>query len=247
VRCDLQTAPGDEVAIRREKIVAIAPRRTALTRTDPGNVYRRLIIAANIDVLIIVATLVDPPFRPGLVDRYLIAAAREGIQPLLCLNKSDLGGDASAAEIFAIAKLRCSASTGQGIEDLRDLIAGNTVALVGHSGVGKSSLLNALTGEPRAETGEVAQHTGKGRHTTTTSRLYVLLNGGRIIDTPGIREFGLGEVTRAELDAAFPEFDASRCRFSDCSHRSEPGCALQGTAGPRFEAWLRLTDSQDPG
>jgi ribosome biogenesis GTPase len=247
VRCDLQVAPGDEIAVRHEKVVAVAPRRAVLTRTDPGNPHRRLIIAANIDLLLIVATLVDPPFRPGLVDRYLIAAAREGIQPLLCFNKSDLGGDATLAEIFPIPKLRCSAVTGQGIEDLRDLIAGNTAVLAGHSGVGKSSLLNALTGELRAETGEVALHTGKGRHTTTASRLYVLPNGGRIIDTPGIREFGLGEITRAELDAAFPEFDASGCRFSDCSHRAEPGCAMPGAFGPRHDAWLRFRDSRGPG
>jgi ribosome biogenesis GTPase len=201
-----------------------------------------LTIAANIDLLVIVATLVDPPFRPGLVDRYLIAAAREGIQPLLCLNKWDLGGDLSAAETFAIPKLRCSAITGEGVDDLRDLIAGNTAVLAGHSGVGKSSLLNALTGEECAQTGEVAV-TGKGRHTTTASKLHLLPNGGRIIDTPGVREFGLGEIAPEDLAAAFPEFDPSGCRFADCTHGNEPGCAMPHRSGARYDSWLRLRKS----
>jgi ribosome biogenesis GTPase / thiamine phosphate phosphatase len=240
VRCDLQVAPGDEVSVRHEKVAGIGTRRTVLSRTDPGNPHRRLVIAANIELLVIVATLVEPAFRPGLVDRYLIAAGREGIRPLLCLNKSDLGGDYAAADVFAIPKLRCSAATGEGLADLRELIGGNTAVLVGHSGVGKSSLLNALMGVVHAATGEVAAATGKGRHTTTGSRVYVLPNGGRIIDTPGIREFGLGDIDVQELAAAFPEFDASRCRFSDCLHGGEPGCAVMGAAGARYEAWLRM-------
>ena len=242
VRCDVQVAPGDEVSIRHDKVASVAPRRTALTRTDPGNPHRKLIVAANIDLLIIVAPLIDPPFRPGLVDRYLIAANREGIQTILCLNKSDLGGDATVADVFAIPKLRCSAATGSGIEDLCNLIAGNTAVLAGHSGVGKSSLLNALTGAELAPTSAVARVTGKGRHTTTGARLYALPNGGRIIDTPGIREFGLGEVSRAELDAAFPEFNTSACRFADCTHRGEPGCAIPSASGSRYAAWLRLQE-----
>ena len=242
VRCDMQVAPGDEVSIRHEKVASIAPRRTSLARTDPGNPHRKLIVAANIDLLIIVATLVDPPFRPGLVDRYILAANREGIQPVLCLNKSDLGGDICAADMFTIPKLRCSAATGDGIDDLRLLIAGNTTVLAGHSGPGKSSLLNALTGEALASTGEVARATGKGRHTTTSGRLYLLANGGRIIDTAGIREFGLDKVTRAELDEVFPEFSAAKCRFSDCRHRGDTGCSIADASGARYERWLRLQE-----
>lgn len=239
IRCDLPAAPGDEVCIRHERVTGVALRRTVLTRPDPGNPHHLLTIAANVDMLVIVAPLVDPPFRAGLVDRYLIASMREGIQPLLCLNKSDLGGHTSIAETFEIPKLRCSAHTGEGIEDLRGLLARNTAVFVGHSGVGKTSLLNALT-NLRVETGAVSDVTGKGRHTTTASRLYVLDNGGRIIDTPGIREFGLGEVTRAELDSAFPEFAATHCRFSDCKHRGEPGCGVADARGARYERWLRL-------
>lgn len=152
----------------------------------------------------------------------------------------DLCADTSAAEIFHIPKVRCSAATGLGIDELRDLIAGNLAVLAGHSGAGKSSLLNALTSGGRARIGEVSSATGKGRHTTTSSRLYRLENGGRIIDSPGIRELGLGALTRAELAAAFPDFGSEHCRFADCLHRNEPGCALREAGGARYQAWLRL-------
>src|SRR5581483_1210250 len=124
VRTDLPVAPGDEVSIRHEKVSGIAPRRTTLARTDPANSHRERIIAANIDLLVIVAAIADPPFRAGLVDRYLIAAARGGIQPILCVNKIDLGEDTSPAEVFRIPLVRCSTKTGQGIDELRDLLAG---------------------------------------------------------------------------------------------------------------------------
>jgi ribosome biogenesis GTPase len=236
IRCDIPVAPGDEVAVRHERVAAISTRRTTLTRTDPGNPHRELVIAANVDLLLIVAPILDPPFRPGLVDRYLIAAARGGIRPVLCLNKTDLYADTSPADIFPIPKVRCSALTGQGIDELRDLIEGNLAVLAGHSGAGKSSLLNALTSEARVTVGGLNADTGKGRHTTTASRLYTLANGGRIIDTPGIRELGLGAVTRAELLAAFPDFGSAQCRFADCLHRAEPGCEVRETGGPRYQA-----------
>jgi ribosome biogenesis GTPase len=240
IRCDLPAAPGDEVAILHEKVAAISPRRTTLTRTDPGNPHRELLIAANIDLLLIVAPMLDPPFRPGLIDRYLIAAARGGVRPVLCINKADLCADTSGADIFPIPRVRCSALTGQGVDELEELIEGNLAVLAGHSGAGKSSLLNALTSENRASVGDLNTETGKGRHTTTASRLYTLANGGRIIDTPGIRELGLGPVTRAELVAAFPEFASLQCRFADCLHRTEPGCIVRETGGARYQAWLRL-------
>jgi ribosome biogenesis GTPase len=240
IRCDLPVAPGDQVGIRHEKVAGIATRRSTLARSDPGNPHRELVIAANIDLLVIVATMVDPPFRPGLIDRYLIAASRGGIQPVLCINKTDLCADTGGAGIFRIPQVRCSAVTGHGIAELTDLIAGNLAALAGHSGVGKSSLLNALTAGAHARTGEVSDETGKGRHTTTASRLYTLPNGGRIIDTPGIRELGLGAITRAELIEAFPDFDAAGCRFADCLHLSEPDCPIRQEGGARYESWVRL-------
>jgi ribosome biogenesis GTPase len=240
IRCEMPVAPGDEVSIRHEKVAGIAPRRTTLARTDPANPHRERVIAANIDLLVIVAAITDPPFRPGLVDRYLIAASRGGIQPVLCLNKIDLSADTSAADIYHVPLIRCSTRTGEGIGELRDLLAGSLAVLAGHSGVGKSSLLNALANEDHARTGEVCDDTGKGRHTTSSSRLYQLRNGARLIDTPGIREFGLGRITLSELHAAFPEFVAQGCRFHDCSHKEEPDCAVREAGGARYASYLRL-------
>ena len=242
VRCQIPVVPGDEVSVLNNNVCGIRPRRTVLTRTDPVNERRERIIVANVDHMVIVAAITNPPLRTGLIDRYIIAAARGGIQPILCINKSDLSDETSEVAGYGIPIVCCSTKTGQGIAQLRDRLAGRVAVLTGHSGVGKSSLLNALTEEGRARVGELNDETGKGRHTTTASRLYLLKNGARIIDTPGIREFGLGPVTLGELKAAFPEFTAERCRFKDCSHQKEPGCAIREAGGPRYEAWLRLLE-----
>jgi ribosome biogenesis GTPase / thiamine phosphate phosphatase len=240
IRYDVPVAPGDLVSIANEKVSGIAPRRTTLCRTDPANPNRERLIAANIDLLVIVAAISNPPFRPGLVDRYIIAASRGGVRPILCVNKNDLDGDRAAAGIYQIPTVYCSTKTGQGIDELRDILAGNTAVLAGHSGVGKSSLLNALAKEDRARTGHVDEDTGHGRHTTTASRLYQLANHARIIDTPGIREFGLGRITLPEIQSAFPEFAEMGCRFRDCAHRDDPGCAVREAGGTRYASYLRL-------
>jgi ribosome biogenesis GTPase len=240
IRCEISVAPGDEVSILREKVTAISPRRTTIARTHPSNRHRDRVIAANIDILVIVASIDNPQFRPGLVDRYLIAAARGGVRPILCVNKVDLQTDTSAADIFNVPVVRCSTLTGDGVDGLRDMLAGSLTVLAGQSGVGKSSLLNALAGEDHARTGAISEDTGKGRHTTTASRLYQLKNGARIIDTPGIREFGLGPITREDLQAAFPEFEGKQCRFDDCTHRDELDCAVREQGGPRYASYLRL-------
>lgn len=248
-RCDLSAVPGDAVSIRHGKIAAIATRRTTLSRTDPGNRNHERVIAANVEVLVIVSAIEDPPFSPGLIDRYLIAALRGGIQPVLCINKVDLCSDTAIANPWRemeIPVVLCSTRTGAGIGDLRDLIAGRLAVLAGHSGVGKSSLLNALADEQRARAGAISEYTGKGRQTTTSARLYELRNGARIIDTPGIRELGLGRVTPAELRFAFRDFDAFPCRFRDCTHRDEPECGVRAATGSgaiakaRYNSYLRI-------
>jgi ribosome biogenesis GTPase len=192
--------------------------------------------------MVIVAAITNPPLRTGLIDRYMIAAGRGGIQPILCINKLDLSTDTSAVTGYELPIIRCSTKTGEGIAELRDMLAGRVAVLTGHSGVGKSSLLNALIEQDQARVGAVNEETGKGRQTTTASRLYHLKNGARIIDTAGIREFGLGPVTLEELKTAFPEFSGERCRFKDCTHKEEPGCAIREAGGPRYEAWLRLLE-----
>jgi ribosome biogenesis GTPase len=240
VRCEIPVVPGDEVSVLNDSVCGIAPRRTVLTRTDPANERRERVIAANVDRMVIVAAITTPPLRTGLIDRYMIAAARGGIQPILCINKVDLSDDISAVAGYEMPIVRCSTKTGQGIDELRGWLAGSLAVLTGHSGVGKSSLLNSLTDENQARVGSLNDETGKGRQTTTASRLYHLKNGARIIDTPGIREFGLGPVSLEELKAAFPEFSGARCRFNDCTHKEEPDCAIREAGGPRYEAWLRL-------
>lgn len=242
VRCEIPVVPGDEVSVLNDSVSGIGPRRTMLARTDPVNERRERLIVANVDLMVIVAAITNPPLRTGLIDRYMIAAARGGIQPILCVNKIDLSTDTSAIEGYEIPIVRCSTKTGRGIAELRDRLAGSVAVLTGHSGVGKSSLLNALTEEDQARVGSLNEDTRKGRHTTTASRLYRLKNGARIIDTPGIREFGLGPVTLDELKAAFPEFSGERCRFNDCTHKDEPDCAIREAGGPRYDAWLRLLE-----
>ena len=243
-------APGDKVAIRHEKVACVAPRRTTLSRSEPGNANRERVIAANIDILVIVAAITDPPFRAALVDRYLVAATRGGIQPILCVTKIDLCRDTSVADAYRLAGVPvvyCSVRDGAGVDELRGLLAGSLAVFAGHSGVGKSSLLNAVAQEDRARTGAVSAGSGKGRHTTTSSKLYELPNGARIIDTPGIREFGLGAITPEELHGAFPEIAACSCRFRDCRHREEPDCGVLAAleageiAKARYESYLRLS------
>jgi ribosome biogenesis GTPase len=242
VRCEIPVVPGDEVSVLNDSVCGIAPRRTVLTRTDPVNERRERVIAANVERMAIVVAVANPPLRTGLIDRYMIAAARGGIQPILCINKLDLSTDISAVAGYEIPIVLCSTKTGQGINELRDRLAGSLAVLVGHSGVGKSSLLNLLTEKDQARVGSVSEETGMGRLTTTASLLYHLKNGARIIDTPGIREFGLGAVTLDELKAAFPEFSGERCRFNDCTHKDEPDCAIREAGGRRYEAWLRLLE-----
>ena len=241
--------PGDRVAIRHEKVAFVAPRRTTLSRREPGNVNKEKMIAANIDILVIVAAITDPPFRAALVDRYLVAAARGGIQSILCVTKIDLSRDTSEADVYrsaGVPVVHCSIKEGVGIDELRGRLAGSLAVFAGHSGVGKSSLLNAVAGEDRARTGAVSDGSGKGRHTTTSSKLHQLPNGARIIDTPGIREFGLGAVTPDELRGAFPEIAACGCRFRDCKHKAEPGCGVLAAveageiARARYESYMRI-------
>src|ERR1700691_2987378 len=167
VRCEIPVVPGDEVSVLNDSVCGIAPRRTVLTRTDPINERRERVIVANVDRMVIVAAITNPPLRTGLIDRYMIAAARGGIQPTLRINNLDLSTDTSAVAGYEIPIVRCSTKTGQGIDELRDRLAGSVAVLTGHSGVGKSSLLNALTEESQARVGNLSEDTGKGPPPTT--------------------------------------------------------------------------------
>ncbi len=263
-------AVGDEVAFAAHgasayRVRRVLPRRTTLSRPDPHNPRLERVIAANIDVAVHVASVVEPPLRPALIDRYLIAIDRGGAEALICVNKIDLLPDAAERRRLlerlacyrdlAPAILPTSALTGEGLDALRAHLAGKTAVFVGHSGVGKSSLLNALDPDLDAATAGVAGSRRSGRHTTTGASLYHLSGDIRVIDTPGIREFGLWQLSPEQLRAFFPDFDrhASRCRFNDCSHSHEPDCGVRaaGEAGDlpraRFETYLRILASLKTG
>ncbi|MDQ2948119.1 MAG: ribosome small subunit-dependent GTPase A, partial [Acidobacteriota bacterium] len=254
-------AVGDRVlfSLDRRRIESVLPRSSCLSRPDPHNPIVERVIAANIDVVVNVVSVKTPPLRPGLIDRYLIAIENSGAQPLICVNKADLI-DQDAAEIEAlldpyrdigIPVVLCSASTGHGLIEMTDLLAGRLCVFAGHSGVGKSSLLNALVPGLEIATRAVGQIHERGRHTTTGSRLYKLPGGGMIIDTPGIREFGLWQVTPAQVRNYFHEFDnhSAECAFSDCSHTHEPNCAVipavqASLISPaRYDSYRRIMES----
>jgi len=237
----VQLAVGDEVSFDAERriILEVSERRSVLSRLRPQggrrqhDPSRRKVIAANMDRLAIVASVRDPPFRTGLVDRFLLAAAAGGMDALLVANKVDLLEedalpDAVRAYEAVVPVYPVSALTGRGLEALRSALAGARTVFAGHSGVGKSSVLNALEPRLRLDTGEVSQKTGKGRHTTTHATWLELDGGAVAVDTPGIRELATGPVEPEDLARAYPDVagPAEGCRFRDCGHDSEPDCAV---------------------
>ncbi len=254
-------AVGDQVLFwpERKRIEEVLPRRTVLSRTDPHNPRLERVIAANVDVVVNVVSLKTPPLRPGLIDRYLIAIGKSGAAPLLCVNKMDLlAGPEEIAPLrpyqdAGIAVIFCSAAEGIGLDELSEALAGKLCVFAGHSGVGKSSLLNALDPRFRITTGSVSSGNEKGRHTTTSSALYQLPNGATVIDTPGIREFGLWNVDRADVRGYYQEFEGRRCAFSDCTHTHEPDCGVKAAvaageiSGVRYEGYLRILSTLDTG
>ena len=233
---------GDEVLLEpfgeTHRLTAVLPRRSLLTRADPHDPRRARAIAANIDVVVVMVAAKAPPLHPRLIDRYLVAVERSGARAALAVNKVDLLTDTERGEVLDLLQpylglhipvVLCSVTTGEGIEDLRNVLVGATCVFVGQSGVGKSSLLNALHEEAAAKTGTVRAGDGRGRHTTSASSLYELAGGVRVIDTPGIRRFSVDDVDTASIAEGFTEFApfAARCRYRDCTHVHEPGCAVQ--------------------
>jgi ribosome biogenesis GTPase / thiamine phosphate phosphatase len=227
-------AVGDWVAAaplpdeRKATIEAVLPRRTAFTRSDPWSDAEE-VVAANVDTVLVV-TAVGRDFSPRRLERYLAAAHESGAGPVVLVNKADLEPDTAAvataqAAAPGVPVHLVSAKTGAGLEQLAAYLApGRTVALLGSSGVGKSTLANRLAGTELA-TGEVREDE-RGRHTTTRRQLVPLPSGGLLLDTPGLREL---QLSGADLDETFPEIAAlaAGCRFRDCSHTHEPGCAVR--------------------
>lgn len=254
-------AVGDRAVIERLAhgtviVRALRTRSTRLSRPDPGDPRRERVIAANVDAAVIVVSVGEPAFKPAFVDRMLVAVPFGGVAPIVCVNKIDrlVDGvertklDATCATLreLEIPTVLASARDGTGIEELRALLSGKRCVFVGHSGVGKSSLFNALDPSSEQATGDVRASDGRGRHTTTRSCLREVWPGTELVDTPGVRQFGLWGFERASLAAYFREFEGERCRFRDCSHTVEPGCGVREAvdagriAESRLAVYLRL-------
>ncbi len=258
-------AVGDFVKILPEgsshgSIVQIEERFSTLSRQDISGKNRQL-IAVNIDQVLIIASLVEPPLKPALIDRYLIAAEKGGMHPIIVVNKIDLLESAdpemtslyrdflASYEPLGYPILSISVKTGVGIEPLRSLMKDKASVFSGQSGVGKSSLLNAAFGF-ELKTGGLTQKTAKGSHTTSTSQLLRLPQGGFCIDTPGIRSFGIWDLHKDDLASHFSEFlpFAPQCRYPDCTHLNEPSCAVKTALESglisqlRFESYKNLLE-----
>ncbi|HUY88616.1 MAG TPA: ribosome small subunit-dependent GTPase A [Pirellulales bacterium] len=249
-------AAGDRVLFRpaenREGIIErIEPRHGILSRGTRG---RQHVLVANVDQLVIVGSAAEPYLKPNLIDRFLVSAEQGHLRPVICINKIDLVDPASLEPLVGVygqmgyRVLLVSAQTGFGIDRLRRTLAGRQSVVSGQSGVGKSSLLNAIQPGLGLAVAEVSAESQKGRHTTTTARLLPLEGGGYVVDTPGIRQFQLWDIAPEEVAGLYRDLRpfVSRCDFPDCTHTHEAGCAVKNAVADgwldarRYESYCQL-------
>jgi ribosome biogenesis GTPase / thiamine phosphate phosphatase len=237
----IKLAVGDEVLLDRDSeesgwsISEVMPRRSKLARKEPGRARGQRVIAANVDQVVVVFALRKPEPHVAMLDRFLVIAEANALASRVVVNKVDLAGDAEARKLFGTYETIgyplhiTSCRTAHGLAGLREQLSGRTSVVTGPSGVGKSSLMNALYPGLSLRVGEISASVNKGRHTTVGAFLHPLPDGGFVVDTPGLREIGLWGVPSSGLDACFPEMRALRdeCRFADCSHLTEPDCAIR--------------------
>lgn len=237
-------AVGDEVIIEKENevegtvmITEILPRRNYVTRQSPSHKKQHHIVASNLDQSILFATLRDPKTSQGFIDRFLVTCEAYHIPALVVFNKADLYRRKEHEQYEALKAMYnavgyttvlTSLAKGEGVEEVKSILQDKITLMSGHSGVGKSTFLNAIFPGLNLKTQDVSGWSGKGMHTTTFAEMFDLPFGGRIIDTPGMREFGLVDIPRQELSHYFPEMARliNDCQFNNCLHTKEPGCAV---------------------
>ncbi|MEO7531821.1 MAG: ribosome small subunit-dependent GTPase A [Sediminibacterium sp.] len=262
-------AVGDEVEMVIEDIQEesamidhIHDRKNYVARVSPHNKRQHHIIASNLDQSILFATLKDPKTSQGFMDRFLISCESYHIPAIIVFNKSDIYKK-KEMEKFSLLKdiyesigykvVLASVQNNIGIDEIKTLLKDKATLLSGHSGVGKSTFINAVFPEFNLRTQEVSGWSGKGLHTTTFAEMFDLANGGQIIDTPGVREFGLVDISKQELSHFFPEMRAliNDCQFNNCMHINEPGCAVKdavnaGTVSvERYASYLTILDTME--
>jgi ribosome biogenesis GTPase len=260
----LKLAVGDDVHLEPGSrgdawaIAEILPRRSKLARRAPGGGYGERIVAANVDQVVVVFSTAKPEPHPRMLDRFLVIAEANDLAAQVIVNKVDLTSELVARERF-VAYERVgypvhftSVKTGAGIDSVRAMLSGRRSVFTGPSGVGKSSLLNALFPGADLRVGAISESVNKGRHTTVGALMLPLpdAEGGYVIDTPGLREIGLWELPAQDLAQCFPELRAlhGQCRFADCRHIAEPDCAVRAAvdsgdvSAARYDSYLKLRD-----
>ena len=260
----LKLAVGDEVLVEPDlrggawAICEILPRRSRLARRAPGGAYGERIVAANVDQVVVVFAAAKPEPHPRMLDRFLVIAEANQLAARIIVNKIDLVGESAARERFAAYERAgyplhfTSTKRGDGLQTVRAMLGGRVSVFTGPSGVGKSSLLNALFPGLSLRIGEISESVNKGRHTTVGATMIPLPDeqGGYVVDTPGLREVGLWALSADHLDACFPELRpfVAQCRFADCTHTAEPDCGVKEAVArgeidsERFASYLKLRE-----
>lgn len=260
----LKLAVGDEVLVEPDMrggawaICEILPRRSRLARRAPGGAYGERIVAANLDQVVVVFAVAKPEPHPRMLDRFLVIAEANELAARIIVNKIDLVGESAAYERFGPYERAgyplhfTSSKRGDGLPAVRAMLGGRVSVFTGPSGVGKSSLLNALFPGLSLRIGDISESVNKGRHTTVGAEMIPLPDesGGYVVDTPGLREVGLWALSPEHLDRCFPELRAliPNCRFADCTHTAEPDCAVKDAvasgevSAERFASYLKLRD-----
>ncbi|MEY3688329.1 MAG: ribosome small subunit-dependent GTPase [Bacteroidota bacterium] len=255
VEFELENEEGGNVIITE-----LHPRRNYVNRISPANKRMHHIIASNIDQSVLIATIKDPKTSMGFIDRFLVTCEAFHIPAIVLFNKADIyrekelkifHGRKEIYERIGYRVLLTSVSSGEGIAELKKELENRSTLFSGHSGVGKSSLINAILGDSNIRTSEVSSWSGKGMHTTTFAEMYDLPFGGKIIDTPGMREFAIADIERSELSHYFPEMRIvlNDCQYNNCMHINEPSCAVKNAvmngqiSEERYISYCSILDS----